>query len=70
MSEYLYRLFLAQQNPAFPTGGIGSVDVSHDKKCQIYAGNPCNCDPLITISHNGKLLYVGESGKISMANPH
>ena len=55
--EYVRRLTLALDHGLFDlvgSGGVMQTSVAHDdkgrKRCAIYSGGPCNCDPEITIS--------------------
>jgi len=50
MHEYLRRLIKAAQQGTFRPGKIYMAFIAHDRDCPFFKGQPCQCNPEITIA--------------------
>lgn len=62
--EYLRRLLLGAARGTIPAASVTCATIAHDEWCAIYSHGPCNCDPIITMRNNGRMVELMADGSV------
>jgi len=62
--EYLRRLLLGATCGAIDVATVADVVIEHDRTCGIHRHRPCDCDPVITLQADGRMVELMADGSV------